>query len=252
MQASVSCLALAVFLTFACDDKKTEDKPAASASASVAPIATPTPPPSPRPPIVSVEADPKTDGVINIQGERIEFSGDVKGKLTTSLTSNPIVFNSMIEVQAARNTTMPHLEIVIASLKAAKAKGATIKTAMRDLATLGQLEIVFDHATPAACSVVAMIGKDSSIMVWPFGGGTGQRFSHGMAGPDLTLGSEGMRKASAACESNIFFVSGGDAVKWGLVFDLAIAAKDGDAGTMRATQVMVLTAPPVGGRKVSE
>lgn len=232
----------------ACDDKKAGENasPSASASVSAAPVAT-TPPAAPRPPIVSLD-----DNAITMQGDRIDFTGDVKGKLTAALVGNPKVAGEMIELQALRDAKVPRVEIAIASIKAAKAKGITIKTATRELSTVGQIDVVFEHAAPPACTVVGMVGKDSSIMVWPMGGGTAQRFTHGMAGPDLTLGSEGMRKASAGCESNLYYVSGDDSVKWGLVFDLALAAKGGEGGTMRATQPMVLTEAPVAGRKVTE
>ncbi len=242
----VVVLVACAFVVNACDDKKTDDKPAVPASASVATTPSTTPPPLARPPLVSLD-----DNAVTVQGDKIDFTGDAKGKLTASLSGNARVANEMIELQALRDAKVPRVQIAIAAIKAAKAKGVTIKTATRELSTLGQIEVVFDHAPAAACSVIGMVGKDSSIMVWPVGGGTAQRFTHGMAGPDLTLGSEGMRKAAATCDSNLYFVAGDDSIKWGLVFDLALAAT-GDAGVMRATQVVVLTETPVPGRKVTQ
>ncbi len=242
--ALVACMLVAI----ACDDKKTEDNPAASASASVAVTPSATPPPAPaRPPLLSLD-----DSAVTVQGDKIDFTGDAKGKLTAALLGNPRVAHEMIELQAIRDAKVARVQIVISAIKAAKAKGVTLKTATRELSTLGQIDIVFDHAPAPACSVVGLVGKDSSIMVWSIGGGTAQRFTRGMAGPDLTLGSAGMRKAAASCDSNFYFVAGDDSVKWGLVFDLALAALTGDAGTMRAVQAVVLTETPVAGRKVAD
>lgn len=173
--ALVACMLVAI----ACDDKKTEDDPAASASASVAVTPSATPPPAPaRPPLLSLD-----DSAVTVQGDKIDFTGDAKGKLTAALLGNPRVAHEMIELQAIRDAKVPRVQIVISAIKAAKAKGVTLKTATRELSTLGQIDIVFDHAPAPACSVVGLVGKDSSIMVWSIGGGTAQRFTHGNGRP---------------------------------------------------------------------
>ena len=169
--ALVACMLVAI----ACDDKKTEDNPAASASASVAVTPSATPPPAPaRPPLLSLD-----DSAVTVQGDKIDFTGDAKGKLTAALLGNPRVAHEMIELQAIRDAKVARVQIVISAIKAAKAKGVTLKTATRELSTLGQIDIVFDHAPAPACSVVGLVGKDSSIMVWSIGGGTAQRFGAG-------------------------------------------------------------------------
>lgn len=234
-----------------CEDHSAASVDAATASASATSTTAATAsaaPPAPKPPIVSVD-----DNGASVAGERMDWVGDMKGKLTVALTGNPKVAGEVLTLEASRDAKVPRVTAVVAAMKAAKAKGATVKTANRDLATLGVLDLSFDHPAPAACSVIGMIGKDNAITVWAMGGGSATRHAHGMAGPDLTLGSENMRKLAASCDSPIYFVSGDDTIKWGLVFDLAIAARGGEAGAMRAVQVGLVTSEtPVVGHKVSE
>ncbi|CAN5462100.1 hypothetical protein BH09MYX1_BH09MYX1_42810 [soil metagenome] len=228
-------------LAVACDDKDTAKgtQPSAQTATTVAP---PPPPPPAKPPIVFVE-----DAATSVSGERIDPSGDAKGRLVAILASKPKVAGETIEVQALRDVKFPRVAAVIAALREAKASGAVIKTALRDN-SLGELTI--DFAPPIACSPVGMIAKDSAILVWPAGGGTATRFTHGMAGPDMTLGSDGMRKLGATCDSNLFAIAGDESVKWGLVYDLAISTRSNEAGIAKQTVAVVPADPPVPGRKL--
>ena len=228
----------------ACDDKdsKSGAQPTATSAATSATVAPPPPPPPEKPPTVFVE-----DTAITVSGERIDATGDVKGRLMAVLAAKPKVAGEVIEVQAMRDVKYPKVAAAIAAIQGAKAKGAILKTAMRDNA-LGELEV--DLGGPSACSPVGMIAKDSAILVWPAGGGTATRFTHGMAGPDMTLGSDGMRKVGASCDSKTFVVAGDDSVKWGLVFDLAMATKTSEAGPPRQTVAALPVDPAVPGKKL--
>jgi hypothetical protein len=75
-----------------------------------------------------------------------------------------------------------------------------------------------------------------------------------MAGPDLTLSTEALRKRAASCESPVWFLGAADTVTWGLLFDLAMRAKGGaEAGaTLRPTEAVLLAHALVPGRKLPE
>ncbi len=233
-------------LLAACDEKK---EAPSTPEAAAPPPQTATPPPAPTPPLVTVDSK-----AVMVTGDKVDLSaGDASGRLAALLATRPKVEGEVLELDALRDATMANVAAAIGGIKAAKAKGARVKTARRDQ-TLGELEVDFDHPAASACSAVAMIGKDSAILVWSAGGGTAVRFSHGMAGPDLTLGTEGLRKLAARCDSNVWYLAADASVKWGLAFDLAtVAAGAGDAGPgIRAKHAVVLLKPPVPGRKVAE
>ncbi|HEX7604730.1 MAG TPA: hypothetical protein VF316_24090 [Polyangiaceae bacterium] len=234
--ALVACAAGA-----ACDDKEASN---AVASASAAPSATEAPPPPPpaKPPVVVVE-----DTVISVSGERIDASGDAKGRLVAILNGRPKVAGEIIEIQALRDVKYPRVATTVAALREAKAKGAVVKTALRDR-SLGELSM--DFKPPAACSPMAMIAKDNAVLVWPASGGVAQRYTHGMAGPDLTLGSDGVRRLGASCESSTFVVAGDETTKWGLVFDLAVAVRTVEGGAPKLTQAWVPSETVVPGHKL--
>lgn len=231
---------LVLVLAAACDDKETTK--GSTPSATTATQAPPPPPPPEKPPIVFVE-----EGGITVSGEKIDVTGDVKGKLAAVLAAKPKVAGETIEIQALRDVKYPRVAVTVAAVRDAKAKGAVIKTALRDGA-LGELTV--DLGAPAACSPVGMIAKDSAILVWPVAGGTATRYTHGMAGPDMTLGSDGMRKLGGSCDSSTFVIAGDDTVKWGLVYDLAMAARSTEGGAPKQTQASIPSETPVPGRKL--
>ena len=232
--------------TPACEEKPS---PAQQDAAAVVEASAPTssvPPPPAKPPVATVD-----DASFVVTGDKVDLSAaDARGRIVGMLANKPLVVGETVEVDALRDTTMTRLETALGGLKDARAKGATIKTAQRDL-TMGSLDVVFDHGNVAPCSAVGMVAKDNAILVWPYAGGTAaQRFSHGFAGPDITLGSDALRKLGNGCESLVYFVTGDDSIKWGVVFDLAVAAKTG--GSFKPTTVYVLTKAPVPGHKVTE
>ncbi len=236
-------LVLAVALLAACDDKDSKNAAATATATATAPASTTPPPPPPeKPPIVFVE-----DAQITVSGEKIDLSGDVKGKLAAVLGAKPKVAGETIEIQALRDAKYARVAAAVAAVRDAKAKSAVVKTALRDN-SLGELPL--ELAAPPACSPVGMVAKDSAILVWPAGGGTATRFTHGMAGPDITLGSDGMRKLGNACDGSVFVVAGDPEVKWGLVYDLAIAARSSEGGTPRQTRASVVADPVVAGKKL--
>lgn len=239
---------MVLLLGSACDEKPA---PAVVDAAPVTPATTAAPSAAPeatKPPVVTLD-----DTAFVVAGDRVEFpktpGGDVEGRITGLLATKPLVSGATLEVDALRDTTMAHFAIAIDALRKAKAKGATVKTATRDRA-MGSLAVMLDHAPAPTCAAVGMIGKDNAIMVWPYGGAVAQRFTHGFAGPDITLGSAALAKLATSCTAPFDFVAGEESIKWGVVFDLAVATAQ--AAGARVTSSVVLTKSPVPGRRVEE
>jgi hypothetical protein len=177
---------------------------------------------------------------------------DLAGRVGTFIIGKPKVEGEVVEVMAARNAKPSHVGAAIQALKKGKAKGALVKTETRDKTTVDLLPLTFVDAFPP-CSAAAYVAKDAAVHVWTAGGTVATRFTRGWAGPDITLGSDAIRKASTACDSNVFFVGGDEAMTWGVVFDLAVTARgavDGGAPTLRAKDA-VLANDMVPGRKVT-
>jgi hypothetical protein len=236
-------------LLLACDKEPSRlDKIVESAGAPPPPpISTPLAPATPTAPAISVD-----DTACTINGEEVLFiAPDARARILALLRGKPLVEGEVVTFDAPRETKTPRIESIVFALKKAKAKGARIRTSMRDT-SMGELPVTFAHGTPAECAPVAMVARDGSIEVWGAAGGTAQKFARGFAGPDLTLGTEGLRRASAACSSSVWLLGADDNIPWGLTFDLAMRAQAGaEGGTpLRAPDVSLLTRAPVAGRKV--
>jgi hypothetical protein len=233
-----------------CDNEPTKlDRIAEAAAAPPAATSSaPRPPPAPMPPAVTVD-----DAACIINGEEVLFmTADAKDRIAGLLLGKPLVEGKVLSIDAAREAKTPRIAAVLYALRKAKAKGATIHTPMRD-SSPGELTIPFTHAPAIECTPVAMIAKDGSIAIWGAGGGTAKKFDRGFAGPDLTLGTDWLRKASQSCASStVWVLAADDAITWGLTFDLAMRARgDAEGGTpLHATEAVLAAEPPVPGRKV--
>lgn len=213
----------------------------ASATATPAPAPTPTGPTKPQ---LAVD-----DTAAFVAGERLEMAApDPKGRIAGALTGKQVEGETLV-LNASRDAKLPKVAAMFSALLAKRAKAVEVHTPQRDRSA-ADVVFVLD-AKPDGCSTVGFIAKDSAIATWPASGATAERFTHGMAGPDLTRGSEGIRKRVLACESPIWFAAADDNVTWGLVFDLVLAVmRPDDAGLPKARSVALLTKAPVPGRKV--
>ena len=238
-------LALATLsLSLACDDKPAKTEPSASAKPAVSAEA----PPAPKPTTTYLAVN---DTAITMNGSPVQFEGlDPKGRIVQELAGKPKGAGEGVTGEIARHTKAQKVAIVLAAMKEAKATGVTIKTAKRD-GVVTDVSFGYQDAPPP-CSAVAFIAKDISISVWPISGQVAKRFAKGMAGPDLTMGGEAFRKASASCDSPMAYVAADESITWGLVFDLALAGKEGgEGGAFRAQKFGVPLEVPVPGRKVT-
>jgi hypothetical protein len=176
-------------------------------------------------------------------------TADAPGRIAGVLTGKPLVEGEVVAVDASRDTKVPKVAAVLQALKNARAKGMLVRTAKRD-STMGQLQLSLDHPAVGDCSAVGMVNRDGSIAAWPLGGGVAKRFARGLAGPDMTLGSEGVQKLAAGCDSSVWFLASDDSLPWALPFDLALATSGSDGGSIRAAHTVLVTTPAVPGRKV--
>lgn len=257
----MSCARLAVAMAVAlstvgvaCDDKPSGGGagPAASErpTASARPAATPAPTSADVKPALSLVVDDKR---FTINGDKVDFGGtDPKSQIASAISGKAGIEGAVVEVVVMRDALTPKVGMVMAALRAAKARGATVKTTRRDGNT-ESLALTWGTQRPE-CAAVGMIGKDGAITAWSVSGGTAARFARGFAGPDLTLGSAGVRKAIQGCDSTVYYLAAADNIVWGLLFDLALAVRGGDeAGApLRAASAVLLVDAPVPGRKVAQ
>jgi hypothetical protein len=248
VSAAAVAVALSAVIAGAAGCEKDPPKPAgAGASSSMASATTPAPAPTPTGPTKPQLA--VDDTAAFVAGERLEMAApDSKGRIAGALTGKQVEGETLV-LNASRDAKLPKVAAVFSALLSKKAKAVEVHTPQRDR-TAADVVFVLD-AKADGCSTVGYIAKDSAIATWPASGATAERFTHGMAGPDLTRGSEGIRKRVLACDSPVWFAAADDNVTWGLVFDLVLAVmRPDDAGLPKARGVALLTKPPVPGRKV--
>lgn len=252
MRLLLPSLALTMALSLAaaaCDDKTPLPKGSSASGTPTAETTASAPAPAPTPTAPTKPQLAVDDTAAFVAGERLEMAApDPKGRIAGSLTGKPVEGETIV-LNAARDAKLPKILAVFGALLAKKAKAVLVHTPQRDRSAA---EVVFVlDAKAEGCATVGYIAKDSAIATWPSSGATAERFTHGMAGPDLTRGSEGIRKRVLACDSPIWFAAADDNVTWGVVFDLVLAVmRPDDAGLPKARGVALLTKTPVPGRKV--
>jgi hypothetical protein len=222
------------------------DKEAASAGPPEAAATVPTStaaaaPEPPRAPDIVVDASNVSVGTDRVATGELGLTD----KIAVFLTGRPMIEGMTVSFVAMRSAKPSHVGAVITALRKAKASGAVVKSDARDGSTQS-VPLSFKTAL-ADCTTVAWIAKDGSIDVWPAGGGKPRGVFKGLAGPDMTLGTEAMRKQWSSCSASEIVVGADDVLTWGLVFDLARAAMDA-AGTR--VSVAVLDNAAVPGRKI--
>lgn len=232
----------------ACDNEPTKGQtPAKSASAPASTTAAPAAAPTPRALVVTVD-----DTAAMFDGDRVEWATpDVKGRLATAVSGKKVE-GETISVVAARETKMPKVAQAIAAVAKAKPKALVVKTMRRDRTT-AEIPIALG-AKRDGCAAVGYVAKDSSSSSWPASGAVATKYTKGMAGPDITRASDGVRKLVGACDAGYVFVGGDEGVTWGLVADLALAvieAEDGGAAASKAKEAFVL-AKATPGRKLED
>lgn len=159
---------------------------------------------------------------VEIGKTRVAAGPGIAERAGVLLRGAPAIDGQTVGVIALRDASPSDVAAVIDLLRQSKAAGVDVKTEARD-STTQVVKLAISTRLPD-CATVAWIAKDASIDVWPAGGGKATRILRGLAGPDLTLGAEAMRKQAGACEASELAVGADDAMSWGLVFDLAMSA----------------------------
>jgi hypothetical protein len=222
-----------------CDDKPAKSE-APEVAVTAAPIAS-APPEAPRAPEIVVDASN-----ISVGQDRVATGEPgLPDKVAVFVTGRPMIEGQTVSLVVLRNAKPSGPLAVLYALRKAKAAAAVIRTDGRD-GTTQALPVSFATSAPD-CATVAWIAKDAAIDVWPAGGGTAKRVIKGLAGPDMTLGGEAVRKQMSACSSSQIFVGSDEGLTWGLVFDLATGALSAP-GSHVSTAVLVPDAVP--GRKL--
>jgi hypothetical protein len=244
LRTKLARLGAAGLLSAACGACDESGKPAPEAAAIAPPTATVTasaPPEPPRAPDIVV------DGANVSVGNDHVATGEpgLADKVGVFVNGRPMITGNTVSFVAMRNAKPSAVAAVVAALRKAKATGAVVKSEARD-GTTQKVPLSFTTSV-ADCATVAWIAKDAAIDVWPAGGGTAKRVIKGLAGPDMTLGTEAMRKQWTSCSAPELVVGADDVMSWGLVFDLATAGLQA-AGTHVSTAVLVTNAVP--GRKL--
>jgi hypothetical protein len=203
-------------------------------------------PPRDRAPIITVD-----DHGASVDGTTFTTApSQWRAEVAAMLSTRPKIAGEAVVVTVTRDAKTPKVEAMVAALGEAKAKSVVVHTQTRDQTT-GELTLTRPKQAPE-CSAVAMIERDGAVAVWSKGGGVAQRYTRGMAGPDLSSSTEALRKRAGGCDSPVWFVAGADTVTWGLVFDLAMRARNGGegGGLLKPTETVLLTEAPVAGRPV--
>jgi hypothetical protein len=232
-------LALVLTVAPACDKETPKTEPPEAAAPATATASAP--PDPPRAPEIVVDASN-----ISVGNQRIATGEPgLPDKVAVFVTGRPMIEGQTVSLVVMRNAKPSGALAVLSALRKAKAAAAVIRTDGRDGSTQS-LPIAF-VPTAADCAAVAWIAKDGAIDVWPAGGGTARRVIKGLAGPDMTLGGEAVRKQMSGCASSQLFVGSDETFTWGLVFDLATGALTAQ-GSHVSSAVLVPDAVP--GRKL--
>jgi hypothetical protein len=199
----------------ACDKEATpQDTPFAATTAPTATMAPP-PPEPPKAPEIIVDSTK-----ISVGNDRVPAGEPgLADKVGVFLGGRPAIAGQVVDVVVMRNARPSEVTAVVSALRHAGARGATARTETRDGNTQS-LTLSFATTVPD-CAAVAWIAKDAAIDVWPAGGGKAKRVIKGMAGPDMTLGTEAVRKAWSGCTASELVFGADEKMTWGLAFDLA-------------------------------
>lgn len=226
----------------ACDEKKDSSSPAAPASAP--PKETPkAAPPTDRPIDITVDAEGflvAGDRAAGAEGQRkmreLVAKLELKGKPPT--------------VIALRSAKAGDVAALFGALAGVGATDVTVRTQDRSKKDVTRTMIADSKAGKLQdCTVALMVQKDRTTASWPIRGGMATRYAKGMAGPDLSMTLEGVKKQVAACTSSAMVLSGDDSVEWGLVFDLSQMATTADP-PLKITTFVVAHEALTAGRKV--
>ena len=241
MRLNPLCASVLVALAAACDKEPPNVETKVDAR-QVEPSRSPPPVEPPRMPEIIVDTT-----AVSVGAQRVATGEPgLEDKVAVFLTGQPMIAGQAVEFVAMRAAKPSTVVAVASALRRAKASDVSLKTSARN-ETTQTLRLAF-AATVPDCAAAAWIAKDAAIDVWPAGGGTAKRILKGMAGPDMTLGSEAVNKQVGSCGAPELLVGADDRFTWGLVFDLATQSLQ-TPGSRASAALLITNAVP--GRKVA-
>ena len=210
-----SFLLFAGAMAVACDKEPAPQETPFAATTAPAATAAPPPPEPPKAPEIIVDSTK-----ISVGNDRV-LSGEpgLTDKIGVFLGGRPAIAGQVVDVVVMRSAKPSEVVAVVSALRRAGARAVTLRSETRDGITQA-LPLSLATTVPD-CAAVAWIAKDASIDVWPAGGGKAKRIIKGMAGPDMTLGTEAVRKAWRRCTASELVFGADEKMTWGLAFDLA-------------------------------
>lgn len=156
---------------------------------------------------------------VGVGGQFIDSKrDDLEAAIAAALASGTFTIADPLEISVARQVLVPTVRALVRAVRAHGDKHVVLKTASRS-GDLVALPIVLESGSIKK-ALASGIGKDASIAIWPASGGAARKKSHGLAGPDLTLGGEMLGKSVQ--EGDAIVYNAEDSVQWGRVFDLAM------------------------------
>jgi hypothetical protein len=233
---AVAFLATLGLCLAACDKSPADESDHLATPAEAAPAAPP--------PVAASPAEVRAPEIIidrstvAVGSEKVATGEPSLGdKVAAALGGKAGIEGRVVDVVGMRNAKPSQIAAVVGALRIARASGINMKTQARDETTQA-LPLSFPASLPD-CAPAIWIAKDAVIDVWPASGGAVKRVSRGLAGPDVTLGTDAVRAQWSGCGSPSIAIGADDAMTWGLIFDLATSALI--APGSRANSAVLLT-----------
>jgi biopolymer transport protein ExbD len=230
-----------------CEDPPPKTNPFENPAAPKQPPPITETPKSAGPPDFQILAEGPKIGWTNILLEK----ADGPKKLREEIAANSEFVNGKdLALTIDRKAQLPWVREMLSALDEAGATGFEITTTTRpEFATKTKLAPLSKAKSAPSCSVVSKVLSERRNAVWHLKGGTAIRSPKGLAGPDMAMTVDNLGRAAKACkESTTLFVSADDDVEWGLVYDLAAAARTIEGAPFDT--VALIPAPPTAGRPV--
>ena len=235
-------IVLAAVTLVGCEDKKESAAPVPKPSAPSV-TAEPAKPPVDRPIVVMIDAEGTQVG-----GDRA--SGPEGPRKMRELVARLELKGKTPTVVASRTAKAVDVMGAVAALAAAGATEVTLRTPDRSKKDATRAMVPDTKAGKLAdCTVAAIVQKDRTTASWPIRGGVATKYAKGMAGPDLSMTLEGLRRQVGGCSSSAMVLAGDEGVEWGLVFDISDRVVAADPPLKIGTWVLARE-PLVAGRAV--
>ena len=151
-----------------------------------------------------------------------------------------MIEGNTVELVAMRNAKPSQVAAVVAALRG-EGHGRVIKTEARD-GTTQPMPVSFATSV-ADCARSRGSPRTPPSTCGRQEAGTAKRVGEGLAGPDMTLGTEAMRRQWSSCSAPELVVGADDVLTWGLVFDLATTVL-GSPGSRANAAVLITSAAP--------